>query len=42
MFEKVLDMPLLQKKADVRCAERSLDAATCNINLRDVCYEIFV
>ena len=37
MFERVVNMPLLQSKAGVRCAERTLDAATWNINLRDVC-----
>ena len=37
MFEGVVNMPLLQNKAGARCAERTLDAATWNINLRDVC-----
>ena len=27
MFERVLNMPLLSKKADVRCAKKTLDAA---------------
>ena len=34
-------MPLLQNKPGVRCAKRTLDAATWSINLRDVCFEIF-
>ena len=41
MFEGVVNMPLLQNKAGARCAERTLDAATWNVNLRDVCFEIF-
>ena len=28
MFEGVLNVPLLQNKTGVRCAERTLDAAT--------------
>ena len=28
-------------KTSVRCAKRTLDVATWNINLRDVCFEIF-
>ena len=34
-------MPLLQNKTYVRCAKRNIDAATRNINLRDVYFEIF-
>ena len=41
MFEGVLNVPLLQNKAGVRCAERTLDIATWNIDARDVCFEIF-
>ena len=41
MLEGVLNMPLLQNKKGVRCAKRALNAATLNINIPDVCFEIF-
>ena len=31
MFEGVLNVPLLKNKAGVRCAKRTLDAATCEM-----------
>ena len=41
MLVGVLNMPLLQNKAGVRCAKTTLGATTGNINLRDVCFEKF-
>ena len=40
MFEGVLNMPLLQNKTGVRCAERTLDAATWNKDVRDMFWNI--
>ena len=41
MFEGVLNMPLLKNKAVERYANRTLDAARQNVNLRDKCFVLF-
>ena len=41
MIEVVLNMPQLKNKAGVGCAKGTLDAATGNVNLRYMCFEIF-
>ena len=41
MFEGDLNMILLKSKASVRYPKRTLDAATYNVNVRDICSEIF-
>ena len=42
MFEGVINMLLLKRKASVRCPKRTLDAAKYNENVRDIiCFKIF-
>ena len=41
MFEGFLNMPLQKNKPGGRCVKRTLDAATGNVNLRDMCFEMF-
>ena len=41
MFEGILNMFLLKNKAGVRCPKRTLDAVKKNVNVGDLCFEIF-
>ena len=41
MFDGVLNMLLLKSKASVRCPKRTLNTAKYNVNVYDICFEIF-